>query len=46
MAAITPGLGLPSNGGVQAMIRGTPATAAVATDICAEATIGNLPPGM
>ena len=31
--------------GVQATMRGTPATLAVATDICAEATIGNLPPG-
>jgi hypothetical protein len=28
-----------------ATMRGTPATFAVSTDICAEATIGNLPPG-
>ena len=35
----------PLNGGVAATIRGTPATLAVATDMCALATIGNLPPG-
>ena len=46
MAAITAGLGSPLNGGVHAIIRGTPATDAVATDMCAEATIGNLPPGI
>ena len=45
LAAITAALGLPWKGGVQAMMRGTPATEAVATDIWAEATIGNLPPG-
>ena len=45
MAAITAGLGLPCQGGVAAMMRGTPATLAVATDMCAEATMGNLPPG-
>jgi hypothetical protein len=28
-----------------ATMRGTPATVAVSTDIWAEATIGNLPPG-
>jgi hypothetical protein len=32
-------------GGAEATMRGTPATFAVSTDICAEATIGNLPPG-
>ena len=42
---MTAGFGAPLNGGVQAMMRGTFATDAVATDICAEATIGNLPPG-
>jgi hypothetical protein len=31
--------------GALATMRGTPATAAVSTDICADATIGNLPPG-
>ena len=46
MAAMTAGLGAPWNGEVQAMMRGTPATEAVATDMCAEATIGNLPAGM
>ena len=45
MAAITAGFGSPLNGGVQAIILGTFATLAVTTDICAEATIGNLPPG-
>jgi hypothetical protein len=32
-------------GGAVATIRFTPATFAVSTDICAEATMGNLPPG-
>ena len=32
-------------GGAEATIRGTPATEAVNTDIWAEATMGNLPPG-
>ena len=32
-------------GGAEATIRGTPATVAVSTDIWAEATIGNFPPG-
>ena len=41
----TAAFGLPWNGGVAAMIRGTPATDAVRTDICADATIGNLPAG-
>ena len=45
IAAITAGLGSPLKGGVHATMRGTPATEAVSTDICAEATIGNLPPG-
>ena len=31
--------------GLTPTILGTPATEAVNTDICAEATIGNLPPG-
>ena len=42
---MTAALGLPSKGGVQAIILGTPATVAVAIDIWAEATIGNFPPG-
>ena len=46
MAAMTAGFGAPLKGGVAAMIRGTFATDAVATDMCADATIGNLPPGM
>ena len=33
MAAITAGFGSPLNGGVHAMMRGTPATFAVATDM-------------
>lgn len=45
MAAITAGFGSPLNGGVAAAMRGTPATLAVNTDMCADATIGNLPPG-
>ena len=42
---MTAGFGLPWNGAVAATMRGTPATEAVATDMCAEATIGNLPAG-
>ena len=33
------------NGGAQVTIRGTPATFAVMTDMCAEASSGYLPPG-
>ena len=39
------GLGSPSYGGAQVMIRFTPATFAVTTLMWAEATIGYLPPG-
>lgn len=45
IAAMTAGLGSPLKGGVAAAMRGTPATEAVGTDICAEATIGNSPAG-
>ena len=45
IAVTTAGLGLPSKGGVVAIILGTPATEAVTTDICADATIGNFPAG-
>ena len=45
IAATIAGCGSPSTGGADAMMRGTPATDAVKTDICADATIGNLPPG-
>ena len=45
IAAITAGFGLPSKGGVVATMRGTPATDAVRTDMCADATIGNFPAG-
>ena len=40
------GDGLPSNGGAQAITRFTPATLAVSTLMCAEASSGYLPPGM
>ena len=36
---------LPRKGGAQVTTRGTPATFAVITDICAEASNGYLPPG-
>jgi hypothetical protein len=39
------GAGLPWNGGAQVMMRFTPATLAVITDMCAEASSGYLPPG-
>ena len=45
MAATMAGCGPPRNGGAQAITRFTPATFAVSTLICAEATIGYLPPG-
>ena len=45
MAATIAGCGSPFTGGAEATMRGTPATEAVSTDMCAEATIGNLPPG-
>ena len=45
IAATMAGCGSPFTGGADAIIRGTPATDAVSTDMCAEATIGNLPPG-
>jgi hypothetical protein len=45
IAATMAGCGSPLTGGALATMRGTPATCAVSTDICAEATIGNLPPG-
>jgi hypothetical protein len=40
MAATVAAGGTPFSGGVQAAIRFTPATLAVSTDMCAEATIG------
>ncbi|ASL49051.1 hypothetical protein bAD24_p01800 (plasmid) [Burkholderia sp. AD24] len=45
IAATTAGAGLPSNGGVQAITRLQPATFAVSTLMCAEASNGYLPPG-
>ena len=45
MAATIAGCGLPWKGGAQATMRVTPATLAVTTDMCAEATSGYLPPG-
>ena len=45
IAATIAGCGLPWYGGAQAMMRFTPATRAVTMLMCAEATIGYLPPG-
>jgi len=45
IAATMAGCGSPLTGGALAMMRGTPATDAVSTDMWADATIGNLPPG-
>jgi hypothetical protein len=45
IAATIAGCGAPFTGGAEATTRRTPATFAVITDIWAEATIGNLPPG-
>ena len=39
------GAGRPPNGGAQVTMRSTPATLAVTTDMCAEATSGYFPPG-
>ena len=45
MAATMAGCGLPSRGGADAMILGTPATLAVSTDMWADATHRELPSG-